>query len=404
MKNKNMKTLRISVLTCCALLAMFLTSAYGNHRTGEFALPELIVAGDFNNDGNLDLAVNVTGFDNVAIFLGDGRGGFSLARHVATDTLPKGLAVGDIDRDGHLDLVTANDWGYDLNVYDGDGFGGFSDNRQLKGEGDPTRLLIKDFNNDGRLDIAVNAPSEDKILLFLGDGKGNFANPPDELEDLPKDFGIAAGDFNRDGNLDIAATTIAGRSATGSNIVILLGDGAGGFTMSWENRVNPDPTSVQSGDLNNDGILDLVVAGALSENKSGNFVATLLGDGTGNFSPKQTINLGAGELEGEITLGDFNEDGKLDVVYPVSGTQSATKSTTILVFFGDGSGGLVAGPVLTVGQEPHTVITADVNKDGHLDLVNSNRSDATISVLLGDGAGNFAAPTFFSVICDTCLE
>jgi len=64
----------------------------------------------------------------------------------------------------------------------------------------------------------------------------------------------------------------------------------------------------------------------------------------------------------------------------------------------------VAGPVLTVGQEPHTVVTGDFNHDGHLDLANTNRTDGTISILLGDGHGNFSAPTFYSVLCDTCLE
>jgi hypothetical protein len=74
------------------------------------------------------------------------------------------------------------------------------------------------------------------------------------------------------------------------------------------------------------------------------------------------------------------------------------KSTKVLLFFGDGAGNLVAGPVLTVGQEPHTVIAADVNKDGHVDLAVSNRSDGTVSCLLGDGSGNFTVSSTTSVL------
>lgn len=76
-------------------------------------------------------------------------------------------------------------------------------------------------------------------------------------------------------------------------------------------------------------------------------------------------------------------------------------STELLIFFGDGTGNLVAGPVLAVGQEPHTVITADFNKDGHLDLAVSNRTDGTVSLLLGDGTGNFTVSTTKSVISDS---
>src|SRR5712692_10942293 len=164
---KTMKPIRLSVLACFVLSAAFLPSAFGNHRTGTFALPELIAAGDFNGDGNLDLAVNVTGFDIVAIFLGDGHGGFALKGHVALDTLPKGLAVADMNQDGHPDLVSCTAWGYSLQLLLGDGLGGFNSANGLKGDGEPTRLVLRDFNKDGNLDIAVNAPDEGKIIIYF---------------------------------------------------------------------------------------------------------------------------------------------------------------------------------------------------------------------------------------------
>jgi FG-GAP repeat. len=87
------------------------------------------------------------------------------------------------------------------------------------------------------------------------------------------------------------------------------------------------------------------------------------------------------------------------VAFPQTGIQVEREhGTKVFLFFGDGHGHLSAGPVLTVGQEPHTVIAVDVNHDGHLDLAVSNRTDGTVSVLLGDGHGNFTLSSTTSVL------
>src|SRR5213593_4913639 len=116
MDKKTMKKLQLSTLACLILSVAFLPSASANHRTGSIIAPELLFAGDFNQDGKMDLAVNCTGFDVVAILFGDGLGGFTLGGHFPVDTLSKGLQVGDVNMDGHLDLVHASNWGYDETV------------------------------------------------------------------------------------------------------------------------------------------------------------------------------------------------------------------------------------------------------------------------------------------------
>ena len=392
-----MKKIQFSTLACLILSAAFLPSALANHRTGSIIAPELLLAGDFNQDGNIDLAVNCAGFDVVAILFGDGQGGFTLGGHFPVDTLTKGLQVGDVNRDGHLDLVNCSNWGYDETVLLGDGLGSFhvaAPPTEIDGDGGPARLLLRDFNNDGRLDIFVNGPDDDVCLLYFGDGKGNFPAPPLE-EGVTHPFGMDAGDLNGDGNLDIAVGSL---SIGASTVTILLGDGAGGFTISTFS-VNDGPASNMIGDLNNDGIPDIVVAGALPGNRTGNFISTHLGNGKGQFTLKQDIQLGQGNTKGDIALGDFNEDGKLDVAYPKSGSQIPNDhSRDVLVFFGDGTGNLVTGPVLTVGQEPHTVVAVDVNHDEHLDLADTNRTDGTVTVLLGDGHGNFTVSSTTSVL------
>ena len=396
-----MKKIQFSALACVILSAAFLPSAWANHRTGSIIAPELLVAGDFNQDGNMDLAVNCTGFDMVAILFGDGLGGMTLGGHFAVDTLSKGLQVGDVNADGHLDLVNASNWGYDETVLLGDGSGAFhtpAPPTEIDGDGEPARLLLRDFNNDGKLDLFVNAPDDAKVILYFGDGNGNFPGPDIEIEDVQQPYGMDAADLNGDGNLDAVVGGVT-RVAGACVATVLLGDGAGGFlnsTFSVDNL----PASVKIGDLNNDGFQDVVVAGALpsGEGSAGNFLTTYLGNGRGVFALTQDIQLGSGNLKGDIALGDFDEDGNLDVAFPKTGGGGTGHSTSLLTFFGDGHGHMSTGPVLTVGQEPHTVIAVDVNHDGHLDLVNSNRTDGTVTVQLGDGNGNFTVSSTTSVL------
>lgn len=389
-----------STLACLVLSAVFLPSVWANHRTGSQITPELLVAGDFNGDGKMDLAVNGTGFDVICVLLGDGAGGMTLGGQFPVDTLSKGLQVGDVDRDGKLDLVVATNWGYDENILLGDGKGAFhraSPPSEVDGDGEPVRMLLRDFNNDGKLDMAVNAPDDGTVLLYFGDGNGSFPGPDIEIDDVTQPYGMDAGDLNKDGNLDMAVTGVS-RQLGGSVCSILLGDGAGGFTVTHLS-VDDFPSSVKIGDLDNDGNPDLVVAGALPGNTTGNFITTYLNNGRGVFALKQDIQLGSGNLKGDIALGDFDEDGKLDVCYPKTGNQiEHVHSTQMFIYFGDGHGNLSAGPVLTVGQEPHTVIAADINGDGHLDLADTNRTDGTVTVLLGDGHGNFTVSSTTSVL------
>jgi len=379
-----------SLLLGCAVGAAFGGSALANHRTGDFPLPDAIAMGDFDQDGKLDLAVNVSGFDTLAILTADGEGGFTLKGHVESDTLPKGLAAADIDADGHLDLISATQWGYSIHLFCGDGLGGFVPANELNGDGEPTRVLAADFNNDGKLDLVTNAQEEGNVLIYFGDGHGAFGNSPTELEGLASNYTLGVADFNHDGSPDIATTDLKSKSAGGSNVAVFLNNGTGAFTETPEFAVGPGASVLSVGDLNHDGNIDIVVGGPGSGTQTGLFITTYLGDGTGSFTQKQIINLGAGAVDGEMALGDFNEDGNVDVAFPVPYSQGETPSSTVLVFFGDGAGGLSAGPSITLGSAPDSAVTADFNQDGHLDLAVTNRNDDTLSILFGDGHGTFS--------------
>jgi len=113
-----------------------------------------------------------------------------------------------------------------------------------------------------------------------------------------------------------------------------------------------------------------------------------LGDGAGNFTLHQTLDLGQGAIRGEIALADFDEDGNTDIAVPLSAVEGGVNKV-VLTFFSDAAGNISPGPSLTVGQEPHSVLAGDFNSDGHADLVVSNRTDGSITVLLGNGDGTF---------------
>jgi FG-GAP-like repeat len=380
--------LRFRLLVMTGTVGLVLVGpAFANHRTGDLPLPELIVAADFNGDGKLDLAVNVAGFDMVAILNGDGQANFTLKEHVETDTLPKGLAVGDVNRDHHLDLVSIMEWGYDIRINLGDGHGGFIGAGELNGDGEPNRIAVADLNNDGNLDLIANAPDEGKILIYFGKGNGSFSNSALELEDLPKDYTFAVGDLNRDGNADL----VVSKSDAGAKAVVFLGDGAGNFTKVNEFAVEAVASAVVLVDLNHDSNLDILIGGSGAENVSGMFLSSYLGDGTGNFTTGQINDLGPGVMEGLMGLDDFNEDGNVDVAFPIVFSQGPIPSTSVLTFLGDGNGGFTAGQTITTGVGPHSVAPADFNGDGHVDLAVTNRDDGTLLILLGVGDGTFAS-------------
>jgi hypothetical protein len=390
MKNK---TSILLSLVGCAICATFASNALANHRTGDNPMPEIMTAGDFNGDGNLDFVVNMSGYDMFAVLNGDGQGNFTLKRHMALDTLPKCVVSGDVNGDGKLDVVGISQWGYNIKVYLGDGKSGFHLAHVFPGDGEPNRLALADLNNDGYLDIVATAPDEATVLIYLGQSGGNFTPGALRLTGMLNCHAIEVADYNKDGKMDIAVGYFNDTSETGSHLQIFIGNGLGGFTRGQNQLITPQCNNINAVDLNKDGNVDLVVSGAGSENTAGNYISSYLGDGKGNFTVNQVIPLGEGHIAGLISIADFNEDGDLDVAYPLSsdgGTQHDF-STALLIYLGDGTGtgNLTQGQTVTVEEEPGSTWAADFNKDGHVDLACTNRTAGTLSIALGNGDGTF---------------
>ena len=184
---------------------------------------------------------------------------------------------------------------------------------------------------------------------------------------------------------------------SGSNTVsVLLGNGDGTFQSAVSYRVGFFPDSVAVGDFNGDGHLDLAVVGSGSNNGgSPGMLSILLGKGDGTFQVAQTY--GDGIWPHFVTVGDFNGDGKEDIVTAnfaqvYDGLQNITVENDVVVFLGNGDGTFQAGQSYYAGDHPHSVAVGDFNGDGKLDLAVADIDSSTVSVLLGNGDGTFQAP------------
>jgi hypothetical protein len=249
---------------------------------GNFA--SFVAVGDFNGDGIPDLAVAFVR-SGVSILLGNGNSGFSAApgSPPATGSYPVFVAVGDFNGDGIEDLAIANETSNNITVLLGNGSGGFTPavgSPIAVGTG-PTSVAVGDFNGDGNQDLAIVSTEGNSVTILLGNGVGEFTAAAGSPYSVPFPQSLAVGDFNGDGFQDLAI-------ANGyNNVTVLLGNGSGGFASSL-GRFTTDlsPVSIAVADFNGDGIADIVTA-----NEAGNDATVLLGGKTSTNSALSTSPL-----------------------------------------------------------------------------------------------------------------
>jgi hypothetical protein len=383
-------------------------SAKVDYPTGNS--PFYIATGDFDSDGILDLAVTNGGSNSVSILLGDGSGGkgdgtFTARVDYPTGNSPFYITTGDFDADGILDLAVGNFDSDNVSILlgngsDGQGYGTFAGKVDYPTGDGPRSLTAGDFNADGILDLAVTNGGSNNLSILLGDGSSGKGNGTFAAKvDYPTGNGpqgIATGDFNADGIIDLAVT-----NSVSDNLSILLGYGSGGrgnatFEDKADYTAGDGPTSVTTGDFNSDGILDLAVGNFTSNN-----VSILLGNGSGgqgNGTFAEKVDYTAGDGPASVTTGDFDADGILDLAV------GNFDSYDVSILLGNGSGGRGDGTFATkvdytteYGSGPYDVATGDFNADGILDLAVANLYGGTsdnVSIFLGNGSGGQGNGTF----------
>lgn len=344
-----------------------------NIDTGLFASG--VAIGDFNQDGPADLAVTNQNANNVSILLGDGTGGFRGKIDVAAGGSPQRIAAADLDGDGKLDLVLPIQAGDAVAVLFGDGTGGFAEPAMFHVEGGPFMPVIADFNSDGRLDLAVTTRTAGsrRVAVLSGNGMRRFSAPSYYGRFASSPIALGAGDFNRDGTLDLAAGGGSNVPSGANNLAVLLGDGKGGFGTPSYYTVGQDPQSMSLTDFNGDGFLDIAISNSLPVGMNST-VSVLLGDGNGGFAEKIPVEIG---VVGRGTgVADFNGDGHVDLVV------ANNNSNTVSIVLGDGRGGFAAKTDLPVGTNPRKLAVGDLNGDGQADIVTPNTGSNNVSILM----------------------
>jgi hypothetical protein len=361
-------------------------------------LHDSIAVGDFRGDGKLDLAVASYDHNNVSVLLGNGDGTFQPAVTYAVGDGPTSISVGHFNGDGKLDIVVANDASQGIyhdssvSVLLGTGTGTFLRAQNFAeifpggsiaptGGTDYYALAVGDFAGTGYDGVAVVDTTDGQIIVMQGAGQ-SFFQPAVQL---PVGGGVvAAGDFNGDGKTDLA---FGGGQ-------VYLGDGDGTFQSPINGYAGfPDTTSMAVADFNGDGKLDLVEVGF-----EGLHVLLGNGDGTfhpsGFVIP---ANAQSYQIK-SIAVGDFNGDGKPDLAVEFGGYDFAPY-LAIFLGHGDGTFGILQAGVYqpnaryNLSQDPDypsTLAVGDFNGDGKLDLVVGG-----VGVLLGNGDGTFQSPVSY---------
>jgi uncharacterized repeat protein (TIGR01451 family) len=281
-----------------------------------------VVAGDFNGDGKIDLAaVSSLSGNIVSVLLGNGDGTFQTAVNYPAGYYLESLVAADFNGDGIIDLATANNYGNGVNVLLGNGDGTFRAAVNYLTNADAESVAAADLNGDGKADLVIATSSG--ISVLLGKGDGTFQAAISSNVDTAF-TAIAVADFNGDGKADVALT-----SYYPSSLSVLLGNGDGTFQPAVAYAVSYESWPVIAGDFNGDGKVDLAVANDYCCN-SGN-LNVLFGNGDGTF--QAAVNYSFSQETAALASGDFNGDGKMDLVAsgPTTSPTSGTPGVYILL-------------------------------------------------------------------------
>ncbi|MFI3155793.1 MAG: VCBS repeat-containing protein [Methylococcaceae bacterium] len=297
---------------------------------------------------------------------------------------PAGLRMEDLNDDGHLDAVVTNGGSNTISVLLGKGDGTLLAKADYPTGINPAGIEIGDLNRDGVLDVVVSNQGKDgavgtTVNVLRGKGDGSFnAKKNYTVGTFP--WGLQIGDLDRDGVPDIVSANYLS-----STVSVLFGKSAGGFKAKVDWPTSYLPRDVRIGDLNRDGKPDLITANY--GGGGGTDISVLLGVGTnGRFAP--TVNHTVPNAPTSVQAGDINRDGKPDVV-----VTSYTDPSTVTVLSGDGKGAFPSQIQYFMNGRPDLQLK-DLNRDGWLDFVAVNFGG--VSLLLSDGLGQFQAPVDFA--------
>ena len=344
--------------------------------------PGVVLAVDVNGDGKPDIVTVNERSEDATILLNAGKGGFAPApgSPVKAGHMPNDATTADFDHDGHPDVAFANHESQQLTVLLGDGKGSFR-----PAPGSPVPVAVKphphgvaagDFDGDGNVDLVTDSWGEDKLEIFPGDGKGNFRTPGIYVKVGKHPYQrVRAADLDHDGIADIVSPNL-----DGNDVTILLGGKQGLHEAKGSPFPCGDaPFNVAIGDVNGDGNLDLAIVdspsstGGANPGKDG--LSVLLGDGHGTFRPAPDSPYPLGRQPNLVAIGDLDGDGTGEVAV------SNPDLDRVTVFRFAPGGEFIRRREISIPGHPKGLAIADLDGDREAELIVGGNASDRVSVL-----------------------
>ena len=378
------------------------------HTFGTGDEPGALAAADLNGDGKPDLMVANINDNTVSVLLNtmpapattfDGNS-FAAHQDFGTGNTPQSVTVADVNGDGWPDLISANANSDTVSVLrnttaPGAATPSFSTQQTFSTGDGPDTVVAADLNGDGLPDlVTANARDNTVSVLLNTTAPGATTLSFTAFQDFatgntPRSVTVA--DVNGDGNPDLIVANFID-----DTVSVLLNTTAPGattpsFAAHQDFATGSGPLSVTVADVNGDGLPDLIVENFLDNTVSVLLNTTAPGGVTSSFSTQQTFGTGNGPFY--VTAADLNGDGLPDLIVANAhgGTVSVLLNTTAP---GASTPSFATQQAFATGSVPESVIANDINGDGKPDLIVTNSSDNTVSVLLNTTPPGATTPTF----------
>jgi archaellum component FlaF (FlaF/FlaG flagellin family) len=374
---------RFHSILCRTALAFTLVASLGTLAAEQFETrsvtpagraPFSVAVGDFDRDGNKDVAVADFYGPYVTVLLGKGDGTFRSTATYAAGNTPETVVAVDLNRDGVLDLVAADSTRAALYVLIGNGDGTFQAATSVGLTSNPTSLAVGDLNGDHIPDVVVGGIG---VSVLLGKGDGTFHAPIDSKVLTGYVPAVAVGDFDGDGKLDVVALS--------RDAIVLMGNGDGTLRLGEHFPVLGGMESVVVADFRGIGRFDIAIGGL------GLSIGVVLGNGDGTFRPP-VYYTAPDPLE--IVAVDVNGDGKPDLVAASESIlDRLILPAGVSVLFGNGDGSFQPVQSYAAAQFTRAAAAADMNGDQQVDLIGSDWVHDNVTVLLNTGVVTFSPTT-----------